>query len=78
MTVDQVLKTLVWSKEADVRFGVTAVEAGYLKVEDLAHLLKIQQEELPRLGGILVDMGAIDGPAKEMALADFERSRLKD
>ena len=78
MSVDQVLKTLVWSREADVRFGVTAINAGYLEEGFLVHLLRIQQVELPRLGDILVDMGAIDRPTMKMALTDFERLKVKN
>ena len=54
-------------------FGELAVEAGFLSVADLGVLLEAQSHGVPRLGEILVNMGAIDRGTLERELRVYSR-----
>ena len=62
------------SKQIDRRFGLAAVEMGFITVDQLFEAIKIQiQEELERgrhrlIGRILFDMGVIKAPQIDAVL----------
>ena len=67
LTVKQVAKVLEAQTEEGKRFGQLAVRLGFLSEQDVAYLLMVQNNRLPSLTKVLIEMGAID-----QATADFE------
>ena len=65
LSVKGIAKILQAQTEGDQRFGKTAVRLGLLTERDVADLLMIQNDRLPAMGDVLVEMGAIDRETME-------------
>lgn len=84
MSVKQVAKVLNAQTEEGKRFGQLAVQLGFLTDQDVAYLLMVQNDRLPSLMKVLIEMGAIDqetadiefGNARQAAAANGERLTL--
>lgn len=68
LNMDQVFQILNRQVKTGRLFGKIAIENGFLTKKDVERLLFIQKSEVPHLGEILVDMGAISPAAMESAL----------
>ena len=71
MSETQVLETLNCHTDYDQSFGAAALKLGFLRTDDLQHLLRVQKAETRLIGEILVEMGAIDRPTMESKLQEF-------
>jgi hypothetical protein len=72
LTLKQVAKVLEAQTEEGKRFGQLAVQLGFLSDLDVAHLLMVQNDRLPSLTKVLIEMGALD---QETADSEFRIAR---
>lgn len=60
LTMRQAMDVLAFqSDHANVQFGQAAIRLGYLNETDVTSLLGIQEEEVPTLSAILVELGYV-------------------
>ena len=72
LTFKQVSQVLEAQSEEGKRFGQLAVQLGFLSKEDVAHLLMVQNDRLPSLTKVLIEMDALD---QETADLEFTNAR---
>jgi uncharacterized protein YaaQ len=72
LTLKQVAKVLAAQTEEGQRFGQLAVRMGFLSEHDVAYLLMVQNNRLPSLTSVLIEMGALD---RETADREFHNAR---
>lgn len=77
LTVKQVLS--IYNAQADScdSFTAMAKKLGYLTESEIAQLQNLQQQTRPRLGEILVDMGAMDQETLDLMLKKFHALDLQ-
>ncbi len=85
LTLDQVATIIdlqsdgretVQDDRASDLFGELAIQLGYLAEHQVEELLNIQRRSRPRIGEILVEMGAISEFRLNAALQDFQLAAL--
>ncbi|HBE72247.1 MAG TPA: hypothetical protein DDW52_29285 [Planctomycetaceae bacterium] len=60
LTIRQAMEVLAFQSEhSNVQFGQAAVRLGYLTEAEVTSLLGIQEEEVPTLSAILVELGYV-------------------
>jgi uncharacterized protein YaaQ len=76
LSIHQVAKILDAQIEEGQRFGQLAIRMGFLSERDVAYLLMVQNDRLPALRQILVEMRALDPATMEVEFKNAQRAAV--